>query len=1029
MATPTNPMDGSLFNIDLLVLTPQHLQILKEVKSKIILDTNGTEFHKDGLFSSVIFGPVGNKLRSVTPGYIDLVVPVLHPYVYNTLISLSSLYEKIVSSTVKVVFDNKLGDFRQVGEEEDGYTGYSYFLDNYNKIKFQDGEGERAFKVKLVRKFQDPKWLLDKLIVIPAGLRDYTVNSKGQPTMDDINGLYSKLLSFTSMLKNTMVNKDNLTVLNPTRLLIQKTTCEIFDYLKNLLDGKSGFIEGKWAKRNILNGTRNVLTATPTKIDNLNETENIMTMNHGVVGLYQYTKAILPIVVNKVNSLFLNKVFNANSSNSKLVNPKTMETELIEINLKKRDEWLSMDGLNNILNKLKSSHIINSPVKVDGNYFMLVYDTGDQVTVIPDTRDMDEDIDKSKLRPMTYAELFYISVYEVRDKYPACITRYPITGMGSIVPCHVYLKSTIKGRTIKFTYPGTTMQNMTMYEYPVLDQPYYSSSSIHESRLGNLGADYDGDSVNALVYARKVYKKVQNKKCSCTSLVSNNTKEKKMATKGKVRTAYGLIDLASFPKGKLIKKTSKIEEYEVPDGVEVMVVWNGSKAWVKPTSYSIHKGIEINHVKTNRGNVVLCSNDHSLVTVGKSLNYKRQAATLGMCVPRYMKDISDYVPVNNLKRRVKDSNAIFTLNEELGYVIGAIIGDGWVNYTIRPADIIIATVHDDIVNYITNVLKTYGYTSTPYIKGNPHVFDNRQCFSRKATWSFRPLANILRENIGHLANNKHLPEWWVKTSKGFRWGLLSGLIDTDGTVSKFVGYSTKSRTLAHEFIGLCNSLGLTCGINVYQRKNKEEPEYYLFISRYDNGKLQKRLLLNNPSKKQALSKLPLPISVRYTPNIVLDKVVELRRFLWAKNYKLWASRLSDGIRKARKYDYDPYVCRDTMLQIFKTYPELLKDKYWNKLNTILEDNEIEWEPIIEIRPAPIDIAYDLTIPPIYTFVIQNGIVVYDTISVNILYTEESIREINNYLNTKQAYIFGDGNLIASTGNDIVDQVVTQLTMD
>ena len=128
--------------------------------------------------------------------------------------------------------------------------------------------------------------------------------------------------------------------------------------------------------------------------------------------------------------MFINKVLNPNSDNATLINPETMRTEITRINIKKRDDWLSTDGINNAINKLKGRDVISSPVKIDNRYLMLVYDNEKEITVYKDTSDIPEDIDKSKLRPITYAEMFYISLYDVRKKYPAFITRYPITGLG-----------------------------------------------------------------------------------------------------------------------------------------------------------------------------------------------------------------------------------------------------------------------------------------------------------------------------------------------------------------------------------------------------------------------------------------------------------------------------------------------------------------------------------------------------------------------------------------------------------------------
>lgn len=936
-------LDKRLFNID--VFTPKETDVanIGQVTNGFIFETNSKVFRKGGLYDPLIFGQVGTTARMETFGYIDLVVPILHPLIYTTFLSLGSLYAGIAEKKKFAIFDNKKKDF-VLSDNKHGHSGYTYLIDNIHKIQFDDKEGEeRKLKIAMVKGYSGKDNQLTKWLVLPAGLREYEEDDNGRPQENEVNNLYRKLLGLTSMIKNININGE-YSLVDSIRLKIQKVVVEIYEHFKTLIDGKKKFIEDKFAKRAVTYGTRNVITPMDNNITDLTKTD-MAKLNTITVGLYQYAKAITPITVNKVMGIFSNRLFNTNTTSAYLVDPKTLKTILVDINIKKRDEWLSISGINDIMNKLAQPDVRAKPVMVDKYYIMLVHDQDNVITMLDHTDDIPEDMDKKYLRPITYTELFYIAIYDTCGKYPAFATRYPVVELGGIYPCKPYVKTTIKGRTVTVRYRG---QEKEMKEYPIIGQKYVEAMSPHNTRLPRLGADFDGDSIEGLVYGSWSVSRVQ-RKINRGSLVSKNTKEKKMPCRNNVRTEYGLIDLANFPKGKLIKQTDRIEEYEVDQDIKVLTVWNGKKKWLKPISYSIHKNLQVNQVRTHRGNTVLCSNDHSLVTIDKNLNYTRFSAHVGMCIPKYTKDITEYVNPNNIKRAIKKNGVRLNLNKDRGYLIGCGI------------------------------------------------------------------------------QNQHLPTWWSNTCKKFRWGLLSGLIDTNGTITKFVGYSTASRILAHEFIALCNSLGLTCGLTIHKRKNKKDVEYCLFISRYDNETLQDKLLLNNPYKHKALTELVTPSLVRYTPNVVEEKVLELRKFLWSKKEQLWASRLSDGLKKSKRYGYAPFVCRNTIMQIFKTYPELLKDTYWKKLYTILQDNEIEWEVITSVEPTILTEAYDLTIPPAYTFVMQNGIVVYDTMSLNVLFTKESIDEIDKFLGSKEAYLSSNGEILYSSSNDISELVTVTLT--
>ena len=168
-------------------------------------------------------------------------------------------------------------------------------------------------------------------------------------------------------------------------------------------------------------GTRNVLTPSPAKITDLTD-ENRLKTNHTTVGLYQYIKAISPITMNLLQSKFLNKIFNPNSNTALLVNSKTMKSELMDIDIRIRDKWLSMDGINDIMNKMAQPIVRKEPVKIGKHYLLAVLDQGTKLEVISDTKEFErrgDNFDLSKLRPITYGELFYLAIEDVIKKYPA----------------------------------------------------------------------------------------------------------------------------------------------------------------------------------------------------------------------------------------------------------------------------------------------------------------------------------------------------------------------------------------------------------------------------------------------------------------------------------------------------------------------------------------------------------------------------------------------------------------------------------
>lgn len=519
--TEEKPTNRRLFNIDILILDANNSKYIKEVSQLNIFESNSQMFDPKGLFSTDIFGPVGSSSRNGLFGYIDVKLDVLHPLVYQHLISLKTLYRDIIAGKRYAIFDKTTRDFI-VSDRENGGTGYTFFMKYLDKLNLVDNDSnQRSFKVQFIKKYSTQKYYINKWLVLPAGLRDYTVDDSGKPSEDEVNNIYRKLLNTTLMLKNMHASEENMHLLDPVRYKIQNIILEIYEHFKTLLDGKNKYIQGKWAKRAISYGTRNVITPPMVALTDLDNTENFIGANDTVIGLYQFVKGISNIAMNRIQTLFISRILNPETLKASLINPETYETEIVDIPIKKRNEWLTMEGLDSILNKLGQEDLRIEPVKIDKYYLALIRDTGDTIEVILNTQNLDK-IDKKELRPITYAELAYICVYDIRKKYPAFFTRYPVAGLGGVYPCTLYLKTTDKGRTIKVTVEGLYTDH-TMYEYPILNHEFVSSMSLHFSHILRSGSDFDGDtgSLNIL-YTEESIKEIDKILSSKTFYLTPN---------------------------------------------------------------------------------------------------------------------------------------------------------------------------------------------------------------------------------------------------------------------------------------------------------------------------------------------------------------------------------------------------------------------------------------------------------------------------------------------------------------------------
>ena len=153
--------------------------------------------------------------------------------------------------------------------------------------------------------------------------------------------------------------------------------------------------------------------------------------------------------------------------------------------------------------------------------------------LLQDIDELPEDRDKAHVFPLTFCELLYLSGYMNWNRYPLFLTRYPVTGVGSIYPSLVYVKTTIKSevrRELSETW-GEMTDAHTAYSFPV-GGAYVNSLIPHLTKLGRLGADFDGDTasgnvtyseesieeVNRLLNTRRLYVGSDGKFISSTSV-------------------------------------------------------------------------------------------------------------------------------------------------------------------------------------------------------------------------------------------------------------------------------------------------------------------------------------------------------------------------------------------------------------------------------------------------------------------------------------------------------------------------------
>lgn len=487
------------FNIKLLDPSKGRLGTILPVTTLDIYDSE-KDYHPQGLYSSQIFGRPGEHARQTQFGYIDMHSRVLHPKVFLELVRLKALYKGLMSGSAYALWDDELKDFVK-SDIIDGQTGYAFFMSHYKDIVFKRNESTaRDLRIDLLEKTR-PNSLYRYLLVIPAGLRDIEVGDDGRTVENDINPLYRKVLRVANTISPESSDKND-PVMDTARWTMQVNFNAIYAHIEDILEGKRGFLLDKWGSRQIHQGTRNVITAMDPAPAELGS-PGAISVNDTLVGLHQYLKGTVDLSIYGIKTGPMSKILDALPGRIPVVDPETLKGKIIDASIFTRDKWGSGEGIEELINGYAKIENRHRPILLDGNYAALIYSDDKFFRVIYDIDEVPEGWDRTKVRPMTWTEMYYISVAPQVNRVAGLVTRYPVTGSGSIYMTNILLKTTTVGKRLRSLDTGwhPLADDETFSQMPILDAPFLESMSVHPSKVDGLGADYDGDmtSLNFIV--------------------------------------------------------------------------------------------------------------------------------------------------------------------------------------------------------------------------------------------------------------------------------------------------------------------------------------------------------------------------------------------------------------------------------------------------------------------------------------------------------------------------------------------------
>lgn len=489
------------FNVSLMKLNASRLTGLGKVTALDSLEGSSKDFHPQGLFSVEFFGRVGDDIRSRRLAYIDVKIPVFHPLVFATLVKLKGLYGGIMTGTEYAVWDKEAQDFVRASPLE-GETGFLFFVKHWKDINFGEGaRGSRMINIEFINKVKADA-MTSSIIVMPAGLREMELDEFGRIQEDEVNAIYRRIMKFANTINEAGVNL-NPSILDAPRAQIQLAFNNLYDTIENLIKGKKKLLMGKWATRRIYNGTRNVITAMDTSVAYLGAKGN-PGLNSTIMGLYQYMKGALPKSIYDIRQV-IQLYISDSSQPASLVDKKTLTNVQVNLKAQTYTQWTTNEGVERLVSAFREESIRDKPLEIEGHYLGLIYKGPDGTfKIMQDIRDLPPGRSKDHVYPLTVTEFFLLAVYKTASRLPVLVTRYPVTGIGSIYPSMVHLrtKTEFEVRRPLDDHWLPMPDSEIVYEFPKIGGAYINSLVPHSSHLQALGADFDGDQSSAnIVYS------------------------------------------------------------------------------------------------------------------------------------------------------------------------------------------------------------------------------------------------------------------------------------------------------------------------------------------------------------------------------------------------------------------------------------------------------------------------------------------------------------------------------------------------
>ncbi len=493
-----------------------------------------------GLFDSAIFGTTVAEKKEFM-GYIDLKGHFIDMATYKVARRLYRELPFIIDGSKKY----KIESDGTLTLDANGNTGIDWFYKNFNEIKFtklENNEHNRiqtaAMKKSFLKLTRDD-FFVDKIMVLPQHYRDIDT-TKGSIKIDELNQYYIDLIKACSFRERQKDNKAMEMYFNDAK--IQGILMMIYEYIENMIFGKTGVQRDGAMGRSIDNGVRIVIVApdinpsdtigeSPFDLDQTN-----LPLHHIMNAFPQQT---IGATYKILNSFFEMGLF-------KTLDRETFEMEFGDDTIKEK-----------IINYYHSYAERFEKIKYDGDKTIQLHFS---------FKDMDTNAESIEYRDVTWMDVFYLAVSLYISNVRSLSTRFPVTDKGSLIFCKINIlvfNKDIGHMAIRLNdssdpiYEFDRYPNVHKYEDNPVSYIFEETSKFSNLYLDSINGDYDGDKVSIKsIYSEEAVAEIDRYNNSPMSLLSISGANTRNIGKEGIQALYNLTVI------KKEKDTSKLKDLD-----------------------------------------------------------------------------------------------------------------------------------------------------------------------------------------------------------------------------------------------------------------------------------------------------------------------------------------------------------------------------------------------------------------------------------------------------------------------------------